>query len=188
MGLVSGIFNLISQLSRNLGGTDFRSIWSSGRGSVSENQFQNEQLFKFTDEYAYQQQEINLQTTLQGIEQHHNQTVAFENTKNFLLSQRESQINFLDSQIKEAQSFELSAPVLRRVGVLDRSSADFLYKGAGKFENLHPISQQNLINIDYNKQVRESFSKYSSSVYSQVNSFIEKLQLQKSLIQSRELF
>ena len=188
MGLVSGIFNSISELSRQLGGSDFRSIWSSGRGSVSENEFQNEQLFKFTDEYAVQQQSNKLSNFLDFITQRKQEDDNFINVQNFFETKKQVEVNFLDSQIQEAESFRLPSPVLRRVGALDRSTADFYYKGSGSFKNLHPVSQQNLVNIDYNKQVTQQLNDYSIPIYNEIKGFIENLTSQKSLIQSKSLF
>ena len=41
----------------------------------------------------------------------------------------------------------------RPIGALDRSSANFLYKGQGSFRNLHPVSQANIFNISRNQEI-----------------------------------
>jgi hypothetical protein len=87
---------LLSGFSSNLGGFDNRSIWSQGRGSVLENQFQDQQLEKFTPAFTYKTNVENISNFLDNLS---NFSYA-EQAVNRVNQQRQVNLDFIDSEVE----------------------------------------------------------------------------------------
>ena len=87
---------LFSGFSSNLGGFDNRSIWSQGRGSVLENQFQDKQLEKFTSAFTYKTNVENISNFLDNLS---NFSYA-EQAVNRVNQQRQVNLDFIDSEVE----------------------------------------------------------------------------------------
>ena len=166
MGLVSGISDFLSEFFIQLGGSNFSNIWDRRSNPISESRFKSAE---------------TLQAERQEFE-------SYRDTVNFLNQSREAEINYLDSQITEARNFSIASPSPLAVGTLDRSSANYLYKNSGQFDQLHPISQVNIKRIQFNQQQAIAFEEYTRPIYAQVTDFINNLTTQKSLIESSPVF
>jgi len=164
MALVSGISNFFNQLSLFLGGSNSNNIWSNRRDSLHESRFK----------------------TASQLQQERNEFESFETLKNVFQERKSNQLNFIDSQIIEAQNFKIITPQFQRVGTLSRSVADYLFKGgSGNLSNPHNVWQINAYNIR-NAQVR-AFNEYKVNTQNSIMDFINNLQVQKSLIQSESV-
>ena len=97
---------LLSGFSSNLGWSDNRSIWSQGRGSVLENQFQNQQLEKFTSGFTYKTNVENISNFLDNLS---NFSYA-EQAVNRVNQQRQVNLDFIDSEVETLRGITIPTP------------------------------------------------------------------------------
>ena len=97
---------LLDGLSVFLGGSNPRSIWSGGRGGISENIFQDSQLRKFTPSYTHALNVENYNTKMGLLSEfsHAEQVV------NLLDQQKQIDLSFVDSEIKTLREITIPDP------------------------------------------------------------------------------
>ena len=140
---------------------------------------ENERLYKFTKNYAYdfQQKEIGFNLN----------TIEYAKTVDFLESTRISDINYLSNQIAIAQNSSppISAPV-NNIGILSRTVADFIRGKRGVTRiggNPHNIDQYQRWQT-YNTNLKiynNALSEWAGIVAGYVNNLTN----QKALLESK---
>lgn len=148
---------------------------------------QNERLYKFTKDYAYEYQENQIIGSIRkslGRE-------SADSTINFIEDTRTRDIDYLSSQIAIAN--QSSPPIARPVwtgGALGRTVADYLFgskkrgitAGAG---NLNPQMQYQVFEYNRYNANLEIYSNALSEWAGIISGYVNNLTNQKTLLQSR---
>jgi hypothetical protein len=147
---------------------------------------ENERLYKFTKNYAYDYQENQIGGFLNKVINRN----SAENTINFIEDERAFNINYLSSQIAIAN--QSSPPIARPVwtgGALGRTVADYLFgskkrgitAGTG---NLNPQMQYQVFEYNRYNANLEIYSNALSEWAKIVSGYVNNLTNQKSLLES----
>ena len=183
MGLDSLFNNILTGLRLQLGGSNVSaSVWSLGRGSVSENEFQNSQLHKFTKTYAGEYQQERISETLRKVtaRSHFDEAVKRVN------QQRVANVNYIDNQISILKNFKLPTPQFTRVGVLQRSVADIVAGKKPRGSGAGGIHVANQLQRYYQRNSEiEFFKQQQKAVQIEIQGHVANLLNQRGLITSR---
>ena len=182
------LFRLLSRFSIQLGGSNPSSVWSYGRGSVSENIFQNQQIQKFTPSYTY---EINTKNILDHLDLVSNFSYANE-AVNRLNTQRQANLNFIDSEVETLRNIVIPTPTFtkyerygKRAGPNEVYDRPFSYKSGGGVRRwwlVNPVKK-----AQYESEVKE-FALYKENALSQINESINNFIEKRDLITSKAPF
>ena len=179
--LLSGFFS-------NLGGSVNSGIWSQGRSSVSENQFQNQQLEKFTPAFTYQTNVENISSFLDNLS---NFSYA-EQAINRVNQQRQVNLDFIDSEVEALRGIEIPTPQFtsyERVGKRgfggEVASRPFSYGSGGGVRRWYWI---NPTNYAQNQREQIEFAEYKEDALSQINASINNFIEKRDLITSKAPF
>ena len=179
---------LLSGFSSNLGGFDNRIIWSQGRGSVLENQFQNQQLEKFTSAFTYKTNVENISNFLDNLS---NFSYA-EQAVNRVNQQRQVNLDFIDSEVETLRGITIPTPQFtsyERVGKRgfggEVASRPFSYGSGGGVRRWYWI---NPTNYAQNQREQIEFAEYKEDALSQINASINNFIEKRDLITSKAPF
>ena len=204
--LLSGFFS-------NLGGSVNSGIWSQGRSSVSENQFQNQQLEKFTPAFTYQTNVENISSFLDNLS---NFSYA-EQAINRVNQQRQVNLDFIDREVAALRAIEIPTPNLEyeklkigNKGVISKSQSywanelgglknyaeDIIFRNAagtnlvrGKnIRDLRYIDSQGLREAYDLLRRKEEFAIYKTGALNQISTNINNLLQRRDLITSKAPF
>lgn len=165
---------LLSGLSFQLGGVDTRSIWSRGRGSISENIFQDSQLFKFTPAFTHALNVENYNTKMGLLSDfsHAEQTVKL------LDQQKQVDLSFIDSEIK----------TLKEITIPDPNYINYIDVIRSKSKRRSRTPAYSVINpfkfATYQSQVAE-FASYKDDALSKIKNQIDFFTGKRDLISSK---
>ena len=190
---------LLSGFSSNLGGFDNRSIWSQGRGSVLENQFQDQQLEKFTPAFTYKTNVENISNFLDNLS---NFSYA-EQAVNRVNQQRQVNLDFIDSEVETLRSITIPTPNFyepipnyERVGKRGQpweiAGRPFSYGAGGVVRRRYWINPMR--KTQYEREVVEyegrktEFATYKTGALNQISTNINNLLQRRDLITSRAPF
>ena len=179
---------LLSGFSNNLGGFDNRSIWSKGRGSVSENIFQDSQLEKFTSSYTYK---TNMQNVSSFLDNLSNFSYA-EQAVNRVNQQRQVNLDFIDSEVETLRGITIPTPQFlsyERIGkrasrgeVADRPYSYGSGGGVRRWYFVNPTAKAE------NQRQQAQFAIYKAGALNQISTNINNLLQRRDLITSRDPF
>ena len=179
---------LLSRFSIQLGGSNPSSVWSYGRGSVSENIFQNQQIQKFTPSYTY---EINTKNILDHLDLVSNFSYANE-AVNRLNTQRQANLDFIDSEVETLRGITIPTPQFasyERVGKRplagEVAGRPFSYGSGGGVRRRYWI---NPTSYAENQRQQAEFSVYKTGALNQISTNINNLLQRRDLITSRAPF
>ena len=179
---------LLSGFSSNLGGFDNRSIWSQGRGSVLENQFQDQQLEKFTPAFTYKTNVENISNFLDNLS---NFSYA-EQAVNRVNQQRQVNLDFIDSEVETLRGITIPTPQFasyERVGKRplagEVAGRPFSYGSGGGVRRRYWI---NPTSYAENQRQQAEFSVYKTGALNQISTNINNLLQRRDLITSRAPF
>lgn len=179
---------LLSGFSSNLGGSANRSVWSQGRGSVSENQFQNQQLEKFTPAFTYQTNVENISSFLDNLS---NFSYA-EQAVNLVNQQRQVNLDFIDSEVEALRGITIPTPrftsyerVGKRPFAGEVAGRPFSFGSSGGVRRRYWINPTNYAR--YQSEVAE-FTAYKTGALEQINTNISNLLQRRDLITSKAPF
>lgn len=179
---------LFSGFSSNLGGFVNSSIWSQGRGSVSENQFQNESLYKFTPAFTYQTNVENISSFLDNLS---NFSYA-EQAVNRVNQQRQVNLDFIDSEVEALRGIEIPTPQFtsyerfgKRAKVGEVYDRPFSYGSGGGVRRWWIVNPAK--KAQYEREVEE-FATYKTGALNQINTNINNLLGRRDLITSKAPF
>ncbi len=179
---------LLSGFSNNLGGFDNRSIWSKGRGSVSENIFQDSQLEKFTSSYTYK---TNMQNVSSFLDNLSNFSYA-EQAVNRVNQQRQVNLDFIDSEVETLRGITIPTPQFtsyERFG--KRAKAGEVYDRPFSYGSGGGVRRWWIVNPEkkarYEREVEE-FATYKAGALNQISTNINNLLQRRDLITSRDPF
>jgi len=182
---------LLNGFSVFLGGSNSRSVWSNGRGSVFENVFQDSQLRKFepTNTFNLVTEKFNTQMQLLSNFTHATEAV------NRLNQQREIDISFIDSEIKTLRGITISdpeytSPNYERVGKRGQpwevAGRPFSYGAGGGVRRrywINPVAKAEY-EARHESEVRE-FATYKTNALSQISQQLGILTERRDLIPSK---
>ena len=179
---------LLSGFSSNLGGSVNRSIWSQGRGSVSENQFQNQQLEKFTPAFTYQTNIENISSFLDNL----SDFSYAEQAVNRVNQQRQVNLDFIDREVEALRGIEIPTPRFtkyerfgRRAGANEYYDRPFSYSSGGGVRRWWIVNPEK--KARYESEVAE-FATYKTGALEQINTNISNLLQRRDLITSKAPF
>lgn len=179
---------LLDRFSSNLGGFVNSSIWSQGRGSVSENQFQNESLYKFTPAFTYQTNVENISSFLDNLS---NFSYA-EQAVNRVNQQRQVNLDFIDSEVEALRGIEIPTPQFtsyerfgKRAKVGEVYDRPFSYGSGGGVRRWWIVNPAK--KAQYEREVEE-FATYKTGALNQINTNINNLLGRRDLITSKAPF
>jgi hypothetical protein len=176
---------LLDGLSVFLGGSNPRSIWSYGRGSISENIFQDSQLRKFTPSYTHALNVENYNTKMGLLSKfsHAEQVV------NLLDQQKQIDLSFIDSEIKTLREITIQDPeyttyerVGKKVQPWERAVRPFSYGAGGGVRRWYienPVGK-----AQYESEVKE-FASYKDNALSRIKNQIDFFTKKRDLISSK---
>ena len=190
---------LLSGFSSNLGGSFNRGIWSQGRGSVLENQFQDKQLEKFTSAFTYKTNVENISNFLDNLS---NFSYA-EQAVNRVNQQRQVNLDFIDSEVEALRGITIPTPDFykpipnyERVGKRplagEVASRPYSYGSGGGVRRWYWINPMR--KTQYEKELLEyegrktEFSAYKTGALNQINTNISNLLQRRDLITSKAPF
>lgn len=179
---------LLDRFSSNLGGFVNRSVWSQRSGSLSENQFQNESLYKFTPSYTYQTNIENISSFLDNLS---NFSYAEQAVKRVNL-QRQVNLDWIDKEVETLRAIEIPTPQFtsyERFGkrafegeVYDRPFSYGSGGGVRRWWIVNPAKK-----AQYEREVEE-FTAYKTGALEQINTNINNLLQRRDLITSKAPF
>jgi len=179
---------LLSGFSSNLGGSANRSIWSQGRGSVSENIFQDSQLEKFTSGYTYKTNVENISNFLDNLS---NFSYA-EQAVNRVNQQRQVNLDFIDSEVETLRGITIPTPQFKsyeRVGKRpvagEVAGRPYSYGSGGGVRRWYWI---NTANYAENQRQQAEFATYKTGALNQISTNINNLLQRRDLITSKAPF
>jgi len=179
---------LLSRFSIQLGGSNPSSVWSYGRGSISENIFQNQQIQKFTPSYTY---EINTKNILDHLDLVSNFSYANE-AVNRLNTQRQANLDFIDSEVETLRNIVIPTPqftsyerVGKRPSAGEVAGRPFSYGSGGGVRRRYWI---NPTNYAQNQREQIEFAEYKENALSQINASINNFIEKRDLITSKAPF
>jgi len=180
--------SLLDRFSSNLGGSFNRSIWSQGRGSVSENQFQNEQLEKFSPAFTYQTNVENISSFLDNLS---NYSYA-KQAVNLVNQQRQVNLDFIDSEVEALRGIEIPTPdftsyerVGKRPFAGEVAGRPFSFGSGGSVRRRYWI---NPTAYAENQRQQAEFAIYKTGALEQINTNINNLLQRRDLITSKAPF
>jgi len=179
---------LLSGFSSNLVGSFNRGIWSQGSGNLSENQFQNQSLYKFTPTFTYQTNVENISSFLDNLS---NFSYAEQAVK-LVNQQRQVNLDFIDREVEELRAIEIPTPRFtsyERFG--KRAKAGEVYDRPFSYGSGGGVRRWWLVNPEkkarYESEVAE-FSAYKTGALEQINTNINNLLQRRDLITSKAPF
>ena len=179
---------LLSGFSNNLGGSVNRSIWSQGRSSVLENQFQNQQLEKFTPAFTYKTNVENISNFLDNLS---NFSYA-QQAVNRVNQQRQVNLDFIDSEVETLRGITIPTPqfqsyerVGKRPSVGEVAGRPFSYGSGGGVRRRYWI---NPTNYAENQRQQAEFATYKTGALNQISTNINNLLGRRDLITSKAPF
>ena len=165
---------LLNGFSVFLGGSNSRSIWSHGRGSISENIFQDSQLRKFEPTHTFNLVTENFNTQMQLLSNFTHATEAV----NRLNQQREIDISHIDSEIQ----------TLRGITIPDPEYINYIDVIRSKSKRRSRTPAYSVVNPQkfsiYQNQVSE-FQSYKTDALSQISQQLGILTERRDLIPSK---
>ncbi len=179
---------LLSRFSIQLDRSNSRSVWSYGRGSISENIFQNQQIQKFTPSYTY---EINTKNILDHLDLVSNFSYANE-AVNRINTQRKANLDFIDSEVETLRNIVIPTPEFtsyERIGkrplIGEVAGRPFSYGSGGGVRRRYWINPMK--KAQYESEVKE-FALYKENALSQINESINNFIKKRDLITSKAPF
>ena len=179
---------LLSGFSSNLGGFVSSSIWSQGSGSLFENKFQNESLYKFTPSYTYQTNVENISSFLDNLS---NFSYA-EQAVNRVNQQRQVNLDFIDSEVETLRGITIPTPDFtsyERFG--KKAKAGEVYDRPFSYSSGGGVRRWWIVNPAKKAQFEREqaeFSAYKTGALNQINTNINNLLQRRDLITSKAPF
>ena len=179
---------LLSGFSSNLGGSFNRGIWSKGSGSLSENQFQNQLMEKFTPAFTYQTNVENISSFLDNLS---NFSYA-EQAVNRVNQQRQVNLDFIDSEVEALRGIEIPTPQFtnyERIG--KRAKAGEVYDRPATYGSGGGVRRYYIVNPSQKarfEREQAEFSSYKTGALEQINTNISNLLQRRDLITSKAPF
>jgi len=179
---------LLSGFSSNLGGFVNRSVWGQGSGNLSENQFQNESLYKFSPSYTYQTNIENISSFLDNLS---NFSYAEQAVKRVNL-QRQVNLDWIDKEVETLRNIKIPTPTFtkyERYGkrplageIADRPFSYGSSGGVRRWWFVNPVKKAR-----YESEVAE-FTAYKTGALEQISTNINNLLGRRDLITSKAPF
>ena len=179
---------LLSGFSSNVGGSFNRGIWSKGSGSLSENQFQNQLMEKFTPAFTYQTNVENISSFLDNLS---NFSYA-EQAVNRVNQQRQVNLDFIDSEVEALRGIEIPTPTFTKYERFGKRAFEgeyydrpFSYGSGGGVRRWWIVNPEK--KARYESEVAE-FTAYKTGALEQINTNISNLLQRRDLITSKAPF